>query len=88
MRLAEPAQARALKGKKRQAKTDRLDAHWLAMLLAKEMLPVSWLPPEEIQRLRDLTRLREALRHDRTRGRNGYTRSSCMRAGPAHAASC
>jgi len=67
VRLAEPAQARALKGKKRQAKTDRLDARWLALLLAKEMLPVSWLPPEEIQRLRDLTRLREALRHDRTR---------------------
>ena len=67
VRLAEPAQARALKGNRRQAKTDKLDARWLAMLLAKEMLPVSWLPPEEIQRLRDLTRLREALRHDRTR---------------------
>ena len=64
---AEPAQALALKGKRRRAKTDRLDARWLAMLLAKEMLPVSWLPPEEIQRLRDLTRLRQALRHDRTR---------------------
>jgi transposase len=65
VRLAEPAQTRALKGKKRQAKTDKLDARWLAMLLAKEMLPGSWLPPEEIQRLRDLTRLRQALRHDR-----------------------
>lgn len=31
VRLAEPAQARALKGKKRQAKTDKLDASWLAM---------------------------------------------------------
>jgi transposase len=31
------------------------------------MLPQSWLPPEEIQRLRDLTRLRQMLRHDRTR---------------------
>jgi transposase len=67
VRLAEPAQARALKGKKRQPKTDKLDARWLAMLLAKEMLPASWLPPEDIQRLRDLTRLRQALRHDRTR---------------------
>lgn len=67
VRLAEPAQARALKGKKRHAKTDRLDARWLAVLLAKEMLPGSWLPPEDIQRLRDLTRLRQALRHDRTR---------------------
>jgi transposase len=52
VRLAEPAQARALKGKKRQAKTDKLDARWLVMLLAKEMLPSSWLPPEDIQRLR------------------------------------
>jgi len=67
VRLAEPAQARALQGKKRRAKTDRLDARWLVMLLAKEMLPDSWLPPEDIQRLRDLTRLRQALRHDRTR---------------------
>ncbi len=67
VRLAEPAQARALKGQKRQAKTDKLDARWLALLLAKEMLPGSWLPPEDIQRLRDLTRLRQALRHDRTR---------------------
>jgi transposase len=65
--LAEPAQTRALKGRKRKAKTDRLDARWLALLVAKEMLPASWIPPEDIQRLRDLTRLRQALRHDRTR---------------------
>jgi transposase len=64
--LAEPAQTRALRGRKRKAKNDRLDARWLALLLAKEMLPRSWIPPEEIQRLRDLTRLRQALRHDRT----------------------
>src|SRR5262245_56550606 len=64
--LAEPAQTRALRGKKRHAKNDRLDARWLVLLLAKEMLPRSWIPPEEIQRLRDLTRLRQALRHDRT----------------------
>jgi transposase len=64
--LAEPAQTRALRGKKRKAKTDRLDARWLALLLAKEMLPRSWIPPEDIQGLRDLTRLRHALRHDRT----------------------
>jgi transposase len=64
--LAEPAQTRALRGKKRKAKNDRLDARWLALLLAKEMLPRSWVPPEDIQRLRDLTRLRQALRHDRT----------------------
>jgi len=35
-------------------------------LLAKEMLPTSWIPPEDVQRLRDLTRLRQAVRHDRS----------------------
>ena len=66
VQLAEPAQTRALRGKKRKAKNDRLDARWLALLLSKAMLPRSWVPPEDIQRLRDLTRLRQALRHDRT----------------------
>ncbi|HEX9379821.1 MAG TPA: transposase [Gaiellaceae bacterium] len=45
VRLAEPVQARALKGRKRQAKTDKLDARWLATLLAGEMLPHSWRRP-------------------------------------------
>jgi transposase len=67
VRLAEPVQARALLGRRRSAKTDRLDARWLARLLAKEMLPESWIPPEEIQRLRDRTRLRKALSEDRRR---------------------
>jgi transposase len=67
VRLAEPVQARALLGRRRSAKTDRLDARWLARLLAKEMLPESWIPPEEIQRLRDRTRLRKALAEDRRR---------------------
>jgi hypothetical protein len=38
---------------RRSAKTDRLDARWLARLLAKEMLPQSWIPPAQIQKLRD-----------------------------------
>jgi transposase len=67
VRLAEPIQARALLGRRRSAKTDRLDARWLARLLAKEMLPESWIPPEEIQRLRDRTRLRKALAEDQRR---------------------
>src|SRR3989454_12744182 len=41
-RLAEPGQTRPLLGRRRRAKTDRLDARWLARLLAKEMLPQSW----------------------------------------------
>jgi transposase len=65
--LAEPVQARALLGRRRSAKTDRLDARWLARLLAKEMLPASWIPPAEIQELRDRTRLRKALAEDRRR---------------------
>ncbi len=64
---AEPLQARALLGRRRSAKTDRLDARWLARLLAKEMLPESWIPPAEIQQLRDRTRLRKALAEDRRR---------------------
>src|SRR3989442_7454273 len=65
--LVEPLQARALLGRRRSAKTDRLDARWLARLLAKEMLPQSWIPPAEIQELRDRTRLRKALAEDRRR---------------------
>jgi transposase len=67
VRLVDPGQAKALRGRKRRAKTDRLDARWLALLLAKQMLPQAWLPPTEIQELRDLTRLRKALSDDRTR---------------------
>jgi transposase len=53
--------------RRRSAKTDRLDARWLARLLCKEMLPQSWIPPAEIQQLRDRTRLRKALAEDRRR---------------------
>lgn len=67
VRLVDPAQARALRGRTRRPKTDRLDARWLVLLLAKEMLPEAWRAPEEIQELRDKTRLRLALAHDRTR---------------------
>ena len=67
VRLAEPVQTRALLGRRRSAKTDRLDARWLARLLAKEMLPESWIPPAQIQALRDRTRLRKALAEDRRR---------------------
>ncbi len=67
VRLCDPGQARALRGSKRRPKTDRLDAAWLARLLAKEMLPTCWLPPEDIQYLRDRTRLRRALAQDRMR---------------------
>lgn len=67
VRLADPAQAAALQAPKRRAKTDRLDARWLCILLAKELLPEAWLPPAAIQWLRDRTRLRKAIADDRTR---------------------
>jgi hypothetical protein len=63
VRLAEPVRARALRGRRRGAKTDRLDARWLAELLARELLPESWIPPMEIQELRDRTRLRARGNH-------------------------
>lgn len=65
--LADPAQARAKRGRTKKAKTDKLDARWLALLLCKDDLPEAWIPPEEIQQLRAKTRLRKALVDDRTR---------------------
>ena len=38
-----------------------------AVAFAKEMLPEAWLPPAEIQYLRERTRLRHALAQDRNR---------------------
>lgn len=88
VRLAEPAQSRALLGRRRSAKTDRLDARWLARLLAKEMLPESWIPPEEIQQLRDQTRLRKALAEAAAAGRCACTPSWRMRTGRARGSDC
>src|SRR6266568_3686622 len=88
VRLAEPVQTRALLGRRRSAKTDRLDARWLARLLAKEMLPQSWIAPEQIQQLRDRTRLRKALAEDGRRWVSACTPTCCTRAGPARARTC
>jgi transposase len=67
--LVDPGQAKALRGKRRKAKTDRLDARWLCFVLARDLLDEceAWLPPAEIQELGDRTRLRKALADDRTR---------------------
>jgi transposase len=67
VRLIDPGKASALQGRRRRPKTDRLDARWLALLLARELAPEAWIPPEQIQRLRDLTRLRKALADERRR---------------------
>jgi len=67
VRLADAGPAAALQGSRKRPKNDRLDARWLVTLLARDMLPESWLAPEDIQRLRDKTRLRKALADDHTR---------------------
>jgi transposase len=48
-------------------KTDKLDAVWLAKLNERGMLRPSFVPAREIRELRDYTRLRVDLIHDRSR---------------------
>jgi transposase len=52
-----------------RAKTDKLDAVWLAKLAERGMLRASFVPPAPVRELRDLTRLRRTLTEDRTRYR-------------------
>jgi transposase len=64
--LAEPAETKSLQGRKKRAKTDRLDAGHLRDLLVIDRLPESWIPPDHIQEIRTLTRLRHNLIEERT----------------------
>jgi transposase len=64
--LAEPAEASALRGKKRRAKTDRADARWLRTLLVEGRLPEAWIPPAHVREWRTRTRLRKTLVDERT----------------------
>src|SRR5918996_493139 len=64
--LAEPVETRALRGRKRRAKTDRADARWLRTLLADGRLPEAWIPPDHVCWLRVRTRLRKTLTDERT----------------------
>jgi transposase len=64
--LAEPAETKSLQGRKKRAKTDRLDAGHLRDLMAIDRLPESWIPPEHIQEIRTLMRLRHSLIEERT----------------------
>src|SRR5436190_10164699 len=61
--LAEPAETRVLRGRKRRAKTDREDARWLRELLAEGRLPG---PPEHVRQWRSRTRLRHTPIGERT----------------------
>ena len=59
--------ARAVKNVPGRAKTDKKDAVWLAKLTERGLLPPSFVPPPQIRRLREFTRLRADLVHERTR---------------------
>ena len=59
--------ARDVKQVPGRPKTDKRDAVWLAKLNERGMLRPSFVPPVEIRRLRDYTRLRTDLVRERTR---------------------
>jgi transposase len=65
-RLAEPAETKSLRSRKKRAKTDRLDAGHLRDLMVIDRLPESWIPPDHIQEIRTLMRLRHSLVEERT----------------------
>jgi transposase len=64
VQLVNARQARNMPGR---PKTDKLDSAWLAKLTERGMLRPSFVPPAPIRELRDYTRLRTDLVHDRTR---------------------
>ncbi|MCZ0973092.1 IS110 family transposase [Streptomyces albulus] len=59
--------ARDVKNVPGRPKTDKLDAVWLAKLAECGMLRASFVPPKPVRELRDLTRSRAVLTHERTR---------------------
>ncbi|SDG91420.1 IS110 family RNA-guided transposase [Microbacterium pygmaeum] len=61
--LVNARQARNIPGRK----TDVSDAAWLAQLAAHGLLRASFVPPEPVRQLRDLTRARAVATRDRTR---------------------
>ena len=61
--LYHAAQVKALPGR---PKTDKLDSVWLAKITERGSLPSSFVPPEEIRRLRTHTRYRRHLTQART----------------------
>jgi transposase len=55
--VADPAEAAALRGNKRRAKTDRLDARRLRELLENRQIPESWIPPTFVLEVHTKARL-------------------------------
>jgi len=64
--LANPVQVKALRGKK----TDPNDSRWMASLLRHGLVQASFIPPQDIRDLRDLTRRRRTLLSDGVAERN------------------
>jgi transposase len=64
--LANPYHMHNIPGRK----TDQNDAEWIADLLAHGLLKASFVPPEPIQQLRDLTRYRVKLKQEFNRVHN------------------
>ena len=59
--------ARDIKNAPGRPKTDKLDSVWQAKMTERGMLRPSFVPPMDIRQLRDYTRLRVDLTHERTR---------------------
>jgi transposase len=76
--LAHPLKTRLIADVK--IKTDAKASEALAQLLMMGWLPTSYVPPEDIRRLRELTRLREYLVNIQTRFKN-KTHSALMKEG-------
>lgn len=76
--LAHPLKTRLIADMK--IKTDAKASDALAKLLMMGWLPTSYVPPEDIRRLRELTRLREYLVNIQTRFKN-KTHSAMMKKG-------
>jgi transposase len=64
--LAEPADVAGLRGRRRHAKTDRLDAQHLRELLFDGRLPECWIPPPLVLETRAKVRLYKDLADQRT----------------------
>jgi len=63
--LAEPAEVAGLRGRRRHAKTDRIDARHLRDLLLEGRLPQCWIPPQLVLETRAKVRLYKDLADQR-----------------------
>lgn len=69
--LVQPRKAKLMMGMIN--KTDKLDVHGLNRLQRNGVLPTVWIPPADIRDLRELTRARMRLAHDRATVKNRLT---------------